>query len=262
MSLLNPELEAKYRQILTNAARDLTRGESLPINIEHICARLEVEHERNLLDYSRAHLTGKSKINLPTSPESEYFSAKDRYLIAHEIGHIVLVELCSATPLGKSQYWQFEDLCNGFARQLLIPQEAIPNLPKSISSPREALSFSSDLAREAFVPWPTAAWRLTELFSEFALLDIFVRRQRGTLVMKINASTLPRKQLQQKTLDIQKGLGKMLIPLTRGDESISLYTNEAERLEITKELPGLGSVKEAYGIRDKGGIHVAFQLHP
>jgi len=264
MSPLNPDLEAKYRLILANAANELTVGESLPIDIERVCTKLQVEHGRNILDYKTARLAGKSRISLPSLllPQSGYYSETERYLIAHEIGHFVLALLCSATPLGRSEYWQFEDLCNSFARQLLIPESTLNNLPNSITSPKEALVLASNLASNAFVPWPTAAWRVAERNTRFALLNVTARRDRlGQLVMKITASTLPRKQLQQKVLDTQAGLGGMLRPLTQGKDSISFCQVEAERAEIMIELPALGNVMGAYGTRSsRGGIHVAFHL--
>ncbi len=264
MSPLNPELEVKYRSTLANAARELTTGESLPVDIEHICAKLQVEHERGIHAYKTARLDGKSRIYLPVLllPQSGYYGAEERYWIAHEIGHFVLVNLCSATPLGKSEYWQFEDLCNGFARQLLIPQDTIGYLPKSISSPEEALALSSDLARDALVTWPTAAWRVTELYTGFALLNVTARRNKQSqLAMKVTASTLPRKQIQQKILNTQVGLGLMLKPLTQGKDAFSFCENEAERVEIMTELPALGEVKRAHAIRSSGaGIRVAFHV--
>lgn len=264
MSPLNPELEAKYRLTLANAARELTTGESLPVDIERICAKLQVEHGRSIHDYETARLDGKSRIYLPVSllPQSSYYSTRERYLIAHEIGHFVLVFLCSATPLGKSEYWQFEDLCNSFAQQLLIPEDTIGHLPKSIFSPKETLTLSLDLAKDALVPWPTAAWRVTGLYTGFALLNVTARRNKqGQLAMKVSASTLPHKQLQQKILNTQVGLGLMLEPLTQGEKAVSFCENEAERAKIMTELPALGEVIGAYGMRSSGGgIRVAFHL--
>ena len=53
----------------------------------------------------------------------------------------------------------------------------------------------------------------------------------------------------------------MLKPLTQGEEFIYFCENEAERAEIMTELPALGEVKGAYGMRSSGGgIRVVFHL--
>ena len=264
MSRLNPDLEARYKLTLANAAKELTIGEPLPVDVERVCAKLQVEHGRKIHNYKTARLAGKSRVYLPSSllPQSGYYSATERYLIAHEIGHLILTSLCFATPLGRSEYWQFEDLCNSFARQLLIPENILNNLTNSIDSPKEAVTISSDLASDALVPWPTAAWRIAERYPGFALLYVTIRRnQFSQLTMKVSASTLPRKQIQKKILTAQAGLGLMLTPLTQGKEAFSFCENEAERVEIMTELPSLGEVDGAYAMRSSGGsIRVAFHL--
>lgn len=261
MSPLNPDLEAKYKVTLANAATELAIGESLPIDIERVCAKLQIEHGRQFNNHKTARLAGKSRVYLPSSllPQSGYYSATERYWIAHEIGHFILTYLCTATPLGRSEYWQFEDLCNSFARQLLIPENILNNFPKYIDSPKDALELSSSLASDAVVPWPTAAWRVAERYSEFALLNLTIRRnQFGQMSMKVTASTLPRKQIQKKTLTTQAGLGLLLEPLTQGKEVISFCDNEAECSEIVNELPALGKVDAAYAMRSRGSIRVVF----
>lgn len=263
MSPLNPDLEARYKLTLANAAKELTIGESLPIDVERICAKLQIKHERKINDYKTARLEGKSCVYLPSLllPYSGYYSAQERYWIAHEIGHYILANLCSAAPLGRSEYWQFENLCDDFARQLLIPKDVINRLPESITSPKEALKWSSDIAKDTFVPWPTAAWRITELHPEFAMLNVTMRTRQGQLALRINASTLARKQLQKKVLNTQIGLGLILRPLTQGENEISFCDTEKERAKIMEELPALGEVIGANAIRSSGGnIRVAFML--
>lgn len=264
MTPLNPDLEAKYKLTLANAAKELTAGESLPVDIERICFKVQLEHKRNILEYKTARLTGKSRIDLPASllPQSGYYSANERYMIAHEIGHFVLTYLCAASPLGESEYWQFENLCNSFARQLLIPENILDGLPSSITSPKEAMGIASNLANKAYVPWMTSAWRLTERYTKFVFFYVTVKRNRlGLLCMRVTASTLPRKQLQHKILDTQVGLGLALKSLTQGKEFLLFCQKEAERSEIVSELPALGKVKEAYAIRyTSGSIYVAFYI--
>jgi len=262
MSRLNPDLEARYKLTLANAAKELTIGESLPVNVERVCAKLQIEHGRKIHSNKTALLAGKSRVYLPLAllPPSSHYSAKERYVIAHEIGHLILTSLCSATPLGSSEYWQFENLCDSFARQLLIPEHILNKFPDSIDSPREALEISLGLASDALVTWPTAAWRVAERYPEFAFLHVTIRRnQFGQLTMKVSASTLPRKQLQKKILTTQVGLGLMLAPLTQGKEAFSFCDNEYERSEIMTELAALGEVDGAYAMRSRG-ICVAFHL--
>lgn len=260
MSRLNPDLQDKYKLALANAALELTTGEALPVDIERVCTKLQVEQVRKIDGYRTARLAGKSKIYLPSAllPSPGCYNAMERYLIAHEIGHHVLTSLFSVTPLGKSEYWQFEDLCNGFARQLLIPETALSGLPNLVRSPEEALALASSLASDAFVPWPTAAWRVSERYPSLVLLYVIVRRSHSAkLSMRVSASTSPRKQIQQKVLDMEAGLGLILRPLTEGKEAISFCEDDTERAEIMAELPALGEVGRAYAMRSRGGIRVA-----
>lgn len=90
-------------------------------------------------------------------------SPRERFTVAHEIGHIVLYHHGVRPPRDRSEYWRIEDLCNLFAGQLLIAEhelvEAFP--PERPIGPRELLLRTKRLAKTLSVSFEAAARRVT-----------------------------------------------------------------------------------------------------
>lgn len=59
------------------------------------------------------------------SGEKEYKQARQRFTIAHEIGHYLIEGTFAYRPVQASDYWRLEELCNGFAARLLAPDRIV-----------------------------------------------------------------------------------------------------------------------------------------
>jgi hypothetical protein len=92
-----------------------------------------------------------------------YLSPRERFTVAHEIGHIVLYHYGLRPPRDRREYWQVEDLCNLFAGQLLIAEHELVTAfpPERPIGPRELLLWTKRLAKTLSVSFEAAARRVT-----------------------------------------------------------------------------------------------------
>jgi hypothetical protein len=80
----------------------------------------------------------------------------ERFTIAHEIAHYLILNESAVLPKREAEYWLLEELCNRFASTLLIPR----SLVAGISEPRSAAELAdavNSLARAAQVTAEPAA---------------------------------------------------------------------------------------------------------
>jgi hypothetical protein len=104
------------------------------------------------------------------------FTWWERFVIAHELGHLVLEKHKVPVPAGRAEYWQVETLCDDFAGRLLIPEHAAKDILRhNPQTPAQWLTLSSSLARRAEVPWLTAGFRLAQINKALAFLRIETR---------------------------------------------------------------------------------------
>jgi hypothetical protein len=62
-----------------------------------------------------------------TSPRPRAIAAHERFTIAHEIGHYVLLQEADFRPRRQAEYWLGESLCHHFASRLLIRSSFLAN---------------------------------------------------------------------------------------------------------------------------------------
>ena len=111
----------RYRSLLRRAASKLSGKTDAPISTRHICAVLGVTVRRSR-DQAKTTLartaSDEFEIVLPVrrqdTPYLDRFprfssdtESRERWWIAHEIGHVVLLQSRIPAPLG-SEYWPFE----------------------------------------------------------------------------------------------------------------------------------------------------------
>ncbi|PWV97555.1 uncharacterized protein DUF955 [Hoeflea marina] len=107
-------------------------------------------------------------ISLPMVPIRSY----ERFCIAHELAHVAIEEAQFPENLKHFNHWKIEELCDRFARNLLISDDYIStclskNYPKNTN---DWLEFCDLLSRECRVPWMQAGIRITELNNNLAFL--------------------------------------------------------------------------------------------
>jgi hypothetical protein len=119
---------------------------------------------------------GRWEIVLPMEGgrDSADLSPRDRFTVAHELGHIALFANGVKPPRQRREYWQVEELCNIFAGQLLIAdRELETSFPRDRpTAARELLLRTKALAKTLSVSFEAAARRVTAHVDRSAIARI------------------------------------------------------------------------------------------
>jgi hypothetical protein len=199
------------RQLLMSFAQAFARENTrYPVNLGKLCADLGVRilHKDGIPRF-KAYLADAGSnwenavIFLP--PEGSG-SAYERVCIAHEIAHLLLFRELAASPSTESQHWQLEELCDDFARKLLVPDSAVEQHLSS-REPISTLRTAFALSQASKVPWILAALRISELQSDVFFLRLELIPNKRT---KIVASTFPRQKERGRLIDEDTALVKLL----------------------------------------------------
>ncbi|MGD0276823.1 MAG: ImmA/IrrE family metallo-endopeptidase [Syntrophales bacterium] len=159
-----------YHQLLSymsETARVLSADGGFPVDIYQIASSFHVD-----VKTSDDHKS--TNVRLRTTYENQYKAVLPSYLkldsgvqglqrffIAHELGHIILRKM-GVTSFKDSDYWLCEELCNLFARNLLIPDKIVDSFfVKCSLDANSYLRGSFSLAKYAHVNWHTTALRLS-----------------------------------------------------------------------------------------------------
>jgi hypothetical protein len=255
---------SRYWETLCSFANQLVRGESVPLDVSKFCKEMAIGvSEGAIPGKARAVvLQGAGGIEIRIQCDGTMSPVRRRFLIAHELGHIVLQRHCAASPVGHSDYWQHEQLCDDFAGKLLVPDELLRKFfhqrPSSIIG---LLARTNQLAQVALVPWQTAANRVSEIYPRTGL---FVARRTGgtsdrTNQIKVVSSSLPRKTGQGRTLSAETTLGMALDKLVRPRSIMSL--DSCHLIEVTKEVRSGSRAGAAYSA-GSGEFRLAARLKP
>jgi hypothetical protein len=88
---------------------------------------------------------------------------RERFTLAHEIGHYCALRRFNLRPRSRSEYWKLEQACDDFAGRLLIDDVDLQAvLPQDFLSPRDVMRTIYRLSAECDVSVPVAAHRLGE----------------------------------------------------------------------------------------------------
>lgn len=85
----------------------------------------------------------------------------ERFTVAHELGHHVLLQDSNFRARRRREYWEGEDLCQHFAARLLLPDRLVYDLPEPTDA-LELMSAVNSLARRAQVSAEPAARALVK----------------------------------------------------------------------------------------------------
>jgi hypothetical protein len=228
----------QYKQALKEAALNLSGDKRLPIPVTEITDSLGVKISRAKADgRTKGHLlltVPGPEIVLPwaNNGTSTQYTSWERFIIAHELGHIVLDRTCDSRPLGKSEYWQHEELCDTFARWLLLPSWVSKVVAGSRRTPSQRLNLCQHLKHTADVPWRAAAFRISEWDPTTRFLLLQKKDNRG---FKVAMSTFPGKRGIRTLVPPGVALGKALfdIPL---DEPLNLEADVFSCFEFATGL--------------------------
>jgi len=260
----------EYGLLLRQASHTLSGDEPLWVRLQPLCSQLNVkEIKRTRLPNGRGHLQcneTEARIFLSVSDITaayrlsgpagsiERFTPAERLVIAHELGHLILLRNHASKPSGTSEYWRLEEICNDFARRLLIGDTAIAaRMDRRKYSPTDLLEESEELAADARVPWSVAAHRISDAKTNIG----FIRLEPAKYGFKISVTTLPNmhgtgwlgvgKHIKMDTalydvvLDIQR----------RGGLPTQIST------DVFQGIAGLEKVSECAGTLRRDGIRIA-----
>jgi hypothetical protein len=210
------------------------RTAAFPINLGRLCSELGV---------SLVYKEGISRFNAYVAdsgrkwetaavflPPEGFGSNYERFCIAHEIAHLLLFRELDAKPQDGSEYWRFEELCDDFARKLLIPEGMVKS-HLGQRDPISALKVSFTLTRVSRVPWIHAARRISEFQPDVYFLRLAVAVAER---IKILASTFPN----------HKERGRLIEEPTQFTSLIRSLPNHQpwEPIYVTSDLLGTSKV--------------------
>ncbi len=151
---------------------------------------------------------GRWEIVLPMEKGkgSADLSPRERFTVAHELGHIALFDNGVKPPRQRGEYWRIEELCNIFAGQLLIADREleVPFPRDRPTGARELLLRTKTLAKTLSVSFEAAARRVTAHVDRSAIVRI-----------RIGSGPHPTFVVQWATESenwLQSGRGKRLTP--------------------------------------------------
>lgn len=74
-----------------------------------------------------------------TGPLGTPLTPRERFTVAHELGHALLESSCAIRPSRASEYWALEEVCHEFAAKMLMPTEFVKRVVPSSPSASEFL---------------------------------------------------------------------------------------------------------------------------
>jgi hypothetical protein len=187
-------------QLIDWAAELAAPSETLPIRLRDICKHLGViVTRRESVPRFKAYLsidpTKKSAATILLPHKT--IGGFERFCVAHELAHYLLFATHKAVPESQSEYWMHEEICDEFARNLLLPDRHLRDSVGTIATgPAGVLGLCRDLAQLAWVPWIQTAIRITEAKPE----AIYIRVARDADRLKICSTSLPRQQGRNRVI--------------------------------------------------------------
>jgi hypothetical protein len=98
------------------------------------------------------------------SLDASALKPRERFTVAHEVGHYLVEARFGHRPTTKREYWSLESLCNEFASHLLLPISAVQeHLDPPPQSAKTLMEVAALIAHEASVSLEASARRIAGL---------------------------------------------------------------------------------------------------
>jgi hypothetical protein len=152
---------------------------NVPIDLGRVCAQLNTE-----VKYVEGNDKLRLKPEITADPNrrggfiilSRPAIARtgfERFCIAHELAHGIIWKEFEFKPEATSEYWEFEQVCDEFARELLLPKEFIEQLLNNSDGGLKDILWISLRAKSlGRVHWGAAAHRLSDIISHVRFFRI------------------------------------------------------------------------------------------
>lgn len=249
-------------EVLDRWALDLVKNERIPIDIGSICGRLSAEVV-DVPESSRPTIERGDhgvRIRLPRKDSQHGYNSRERFVIAHEIAHLLLVRSRFSLPHGVGDYWRYETICNHFAGQLLLPDTELRAYLKKLPNVScvSLLRSLPDLARIARIMWETAAYRVAEISGIFDFFVINALRFKPDPLFLVRVSTIPRRTARGAHIEASSSLAAFLASIRRAGVPYRIPANVLTDRLVLEKFQFLSSVNEAVVVRvSSTDFHVA-----
>lgn len=261
------KIREQYESFLKEAAMQLSDSTIMPVDVDVLCNRLNVRISRSNPTHRGAILVrkrGMVEIQLPQRKRDKgKYSFFERFMITHELGHLLLEKKFDVTPLGRSEYWQHEDLCHLFARVVLMPDDFMKRkMLNTLCTPLQRLGLTISLNNLAMVPWPTSAFRVADFDDKIVFLGVKINPSdiEGQSFY-VNFSTLPNRKERGRRLSMDSEIGKRFAELLNKGSRIVFDQKLIRDANVFKEFPSLREAKECAAVlASPNEIHVALQF--
>ncbi len=194
-----------------------TRYGPPPIPIARVCydIGLDIVRDPELGHFgAEIRLGGLSyrrpKIALPANSPGRHSTVRgdafERFCIAHELGHYLIFKDFGIIPTPGKEYWKHEDLCERFARAILMPKDYLIGLLQALATTSDdLLLLAAGVAQSAKVsPWIQAATAISELEPSYVFICLRGTQQPASL--KIASTSLPNRQ----GMGTRRGMGTQI----------------------------------------------------
>ncbi len=156
--------DADISDALAKVVRRLTADVALPVDVLGCAQQLDVlitsQDRGDGVKGALVKLTNKPEIMLCGPPFPRHLTPKERFSIAHEIGHIIVWRQLGHAP-SKADYWQHEKHANQFASALLLPRNIIRHVVQSWTI--RSVLMPGKLGQLSEVSWDAAARAVADL---------------------------------------------------------------------------------------------------
>lgn len=184
---------ARPRHELRRIARTL-HSDRLPVSIDDILAATGVTiTEDDSLSPRAAFLRYDPKRN--QAPRivingSARTTSWGRFCMAHEIAHYFLIREFDLTPRNSREYWKIEEVCDEFARHLLMPDDAVA---ETFSQRPDGVlglwRLCAEFARRAQLPWVQVGKRIGDFAEGCGFLRVGTTEEGNFIVTGTSLSS-------------------------------------------------------------------------
>lgn len=159
---------------LGELADELSASRDLPIDVPALCRELGVGLRIELGDGSRRGALMQrgdrwEAVVMRRHSRPAPLSAHERFTVAHELGHFLLLRHAGFRPEREAEYWLGEDVCNHFASKLLIPAALLMDSAEPVGAAELAAAVSALAVRAAVTAEPAARALVARLETPVAL---------------------------------------------------------------------------------------------
>lgn len=237
------------RSALLDFVARLNPDGNVPVQLRGILRRAGIELVKHILpkarvpgalrrispDVYRIDLYRHTELSMP-------LSVRERFTIAHEIGHWVLDSQLKWSPQSEREFHLTEDACNRFAAALLVPDRVTAEFRSA--SPQESLLELTRVARVCRVSPEVAARRIVEAGYTIAFFcGEFVKNARGSDVFRILWGAAPTNQIRvtrNRHLGDDDPLGRELLRAYKAFALKAAPVEPLRTIEFVLPANGLG----------------------